>query len=143
MYIVSMISEAEELIHLDCSKVAKFSLNNHVYQAKVVSVYDGDTITVVFKFAGTFYKWNCRLNGIDTPEMKSKNAAEKQQAIKARDFLREQILGKIVEITCQEFDKYGRLLVTVKYSDININDLMITEGFAKSYTGGTKEEWEL
>jgi endonuclease YncB( thermonuclease family) len=75
--------------------------------------------------------------------MKSKNAAEKQQAIKARDFLREQILGKIVEITCQDFDKYGRLLVVVNYNNININDLMITEGFAKSYAGGTKDEWDL
>jgi endonuclease YncB( thermonuclease family) len=138
-----MISETEELIQLDCSKTPKFSLNTHEYHAKVISVYDGDTITVVFKFAGTFYKWNCRLNGIDTPEMKSKNAAEKQQAIKARDFLREQILGKIVEITCQDFDKYGRLLVVVNYNNININDLMITEGFAKSYAGGTKDEWDL
>jgi micrococcal nuclease len=138
-----MISETDELFQLDCSKIAKFSLNKNAYQAKVTSVYDGDTITVVFKFAGTFYKWNCRLNGIDTPEMKSKNLVEKQQAIKARDFLREQILGKIVEITCQEFDKYGRLLVIMNYNNTNINDLMITEGFAKSYTGGTKEEWDL
>jgi endonuclease YncB( thermonuclease family) len=137
-----MISEADELIQLDCSKVPKFSLNTCVCPAKIISVYDGDTITAVFKFAGTHYKWNCRLNGIDTPEMKSKNIAEKQEAIKARDFLREQILGKIVQLTCQEFDKYGRLLVIVFFNDVNINNLMVESGWAKSYSGGTKEEWE-
>jgi endonuclease YncB( thermonuclease family) len=133
--------ELNNLIRLDCSNIPKFSLNSNTYQAKVVSVYDGDTITVVFKFAGTYYKWNCRLNDIDTPEMKSKIAAEKQQAIKARDFLREQILGKIIKITCQDFDKYGRLLVLADYNNTNINELMIDVGFAKSYSGGTKEEW--
>jgi|688.fasta_scaffold263703_2 endonuclease YncB( thermonuclease family) len=141
-----MISETDEyndLTNLDCSNIPKFSLKSNTYQAKVVSVYDGDTITVVFRFADKYYKWSCRLNNIDTPEMKSKIAAEKQQAIKARDFLREQILGKIVKITCQEFDKYGRLLVLVDFKNRNINELMIDAGFAKSYSGGTKEEWDL
>jgi micrococcal nuclease len=132
----------DELNSLDCSKISKFSLNNLETKAKVVSVYDGDTVTLVFKFANDFYKWNCRLNGIDTPEMKSKDNDEKAFAIKARDFLREQILGKIVDIKCGDFDKYGRLLISIFIeNDINISDLMISEGYAKSYFGGTKEEW--
>lgn len=127
---------------LDYSKVPKFSLANNVYQAKVVGVYDGDTITVVFKFADTFYKWCCRLYGIDTPELRSKDAHEKAEAIIARDFLREKILGKIVQITCGDFDKYGRLLVTVEYENENINNLMVDKGFAVAYFGGTKEVWD-
>lgn len=133
----------DQLHNLDYSKVPKFSLNNHVYQAKVVSVYDGDTITVVFKFFDTFYRWSCRLNGIDTPELKSKDPDEKAMAIKARDFLREKILGQIVTLTCGDFDKYGRLLATIEYKNQNINTLMVDNGFAVSYYGGTKEAWDL
>lgn len=132
----------KKMEELDYSKVSKFSLANNVYQAKVISVYDGDTITVVFKFADTFYKWGCRLYGIDTPELRSKDAREKADAIIARDFLREKILGKIVKITCGDFDKYGRLLVTVEYENENINNLMIDKRFAVAYYGGTKEAWD-
>ena len=131
-----------ELNCVDCSKVKKFSLKDLKTQAKVVSVYDGDTITLVFEFANQYYKWNCRLDGIDTPEMKSKNNEEKALAIKARDYLREQILGKIVDIECGDFDKYGRLLIKLIYENQCMNELMISQGHAKAYFGGTKESWE-
>lgn len=131
----------DELNCLDCSKIKKFSLQNMVCKAKVVSVYDGDTVTLVFKFGEEYYKWKCRLDGIDTPEIKSKNADEKMLAIQARDFLREKILGKVVDITCGDFDKYGRLLVKIALENECINDLMIGGGYAKAYFGGTKEKW--
>ncbi len=131
-----------ELKQIDCSKIKKFSLKDFKTQAKVVSVYDGDTITLVFVFANEYYKWNCRLDGIDTPEIKSKNNEEKALAIKARDYLREQILGKIVDIECGDFDKYGRLLIKLIYENQNMNELMISQGHAKAYFGGTKESWE-
>jgi micrococcal nuclease len=137
------MSTSDEFQAVDYSKVYKFSLKDHVYNAKVINVYDGDTITVVFKFKDEFYKWNCRLNGIDTPEMKSKDLNEKNAAIRARNFLREKILGKIVKLYCSDFDKYGRLLVIVEYEDENINNTMIDNGYGKYYFGGKKEDWDL
>ena len=129
-----------ELQQLDCKSIQKFSLDGCEFHARVASVYDGDTITVIFKMNPEFayYKWNCRLLGIDTPELKTGN--HKTEGIKARDFLREKILDKIIRIKCGDFDKYGRLLIQVFYEDIDINTLMITSGHAKSYFGGTKEE---
>ncbi|WP_396189535.1 thermonuclease family protein [Flavobacterium sp.] len=131
-----------ELENLDCSVVKRFSLKDMIIDAKVVSVYDGDTITIVFKLFENYYKWSCRLDGIDTPELKTKNIDEKQEAIRARDYLRSIIMNKIVSITCGDFDKYGRLLVTVFYNNDNVNNRMIQSGYAKSYHGGTKEAWE-
>jgi endonuclease YncB( thermonuclease family) len=131
-----------DLNTVDCSKIEKFSLNEYVTDAKVVKIYDGDTIHAVFEFNNKLYKWVCRLDGIDTPEIKSKNSKEKEAAIKTRDYLREKILDKIVELKCKEFDKYGRLLVDVYHNNVFINDLLITEKYAKKYNGGTKEEWE-
>ena len=130
-----------EFEDIDFTAIKKFSLLGMTYNAKVISVYDGDTITAVFKFNGVYYKWNCRLNGIDTPEMKSKSTDEKNAAIKARDFLREKILGKVVKLECGDFDKYGRLLVNVFINDEKINDTIIQQGYAKQYFGGTKEDW--
>lgn len=136
-----MSTEIEELEKLDLSSIKKFSLAGMACKARVSSVYDGDTITMVFKLQEQFVKWSCRLDGIDTPELKSNNANEKASAVKARDFLREKILGKVVDVVFGDFDKYGRLLTKVSLDGLDINNLMLSEGFAKAYDGGTKEAW--
>lgn len=125
----------------NCKNVEKFSLNDYKTDAMVVKVYDGDTIHVVFEYNNQLYKWVCRLDGIDTPEIKSKNSKEKEEAVKTRDYLKEKILDKIVKLNCKEFDKYGRLLVDVYHNNVFINDLLVNEKYAKKYSGGTKEEW--
>jgi endonuclease YncB( thermonuclease family) len=127
------------------TKTAKFTLNGHKTYAKCVYVYDGDTIHVVFKIpnGSECYKWVVRMNGIDTPEMKSKNAGEKKAAVAARDFLKEQVLDKIIIVECLEFDKYGRLLaeIFVEGNEVSLSRQMIELGHAKAYDGGTKEGW--
>lgn len=130
----------DELYDIDCSIVKKFSLNGMTFDAKVISVYDGDTLTAIFKFKGEHYKWSCRLTGIDTPEMKGGSANEKKAAIEARDYLRSCVLNKVVKLECGEFDKYGRLLVKIiDENGKNINECMINTGYAKEYFGGTKD----
>jgi micrococcal nuclease len=122
-------------------KVEFFSLNGQTVQAKVVKVYDGDTIHVVFKYFDKFYKWNCRIAHVDTPELRTKNEEEKKKGYEVRDKLRELILNKIVKLNCLEFDKYGRLLVDIYLNESNVNDWLVTNGYAKKYEGGTKEKW--
>lgn len=127
------------------SKTTKFSLNGYKTFAKCVHAYDGDTIHVVFKMPNSndCYKWVVRMMGIDTPEIKTKNTYEKQLAVKARDFLRELILDKIIIVECLEFDKYGRLLanIYIEGNDMSISTMMIEKGYAKAYDGGTKTKW--
>ena len=43
-----------------------FSLKNTECYARVVQIYDGDTITAVIPLFDNFYKFSIRLNGIDT-----------------------------------------------------------------------------
>ena len=128
------------------SKTNKFSLNGYKTFAKCVHVYDGDTIHVVFKMPNSneCYKWIVRVMGIDTPEMKTKNTYEKQLATKARDFLRNLILDKIVLVECLDFDKYGRLLgdIYCEGNEMSISNQLIEKGYAKSYDGGTKSKWD-
>tara|TARA_B100000073_G_scaffold348457_1_gene367427 strand:- start:9508 stop:9963 length:456 start_codon:yes stop_codon:yes gene_type:complete len=112
-----------------------------IKSGKVIKVYDGDTITIANKLPikdSPVYRFSVRLNGIDTPEIKSKEEAEKELAKKARDFLSEKILGKNVELKDVKSEKYGRILATVYYNHQDMNQMMIDNGHAQPYDGGTK-----
>lgn len=130
--------------------VTPLSFEGETIECKVVKVYDGDTIKVVFPLKykvkgipilGKMYKWNCRLIGIDTPELRTKCPIEKQYGYLVRDKLREKILNKVVKITCSDFDKYGRLLIDVNIDNLNIKDWLINSNYAFAYDGGTKQSW--
>ena len=109
---------------------------------KVIKVYDGDTITIASKVPGLInspiYKFLVRLNGIDTPEMKTHNNDEKEIAIKARDALSEKIMGKVIRLENVQTEKYGRLLCEIYIGDTHLNKWMIDQRYALEYDGGTK-----
>jgi endonuclease YncB( thermonuclease family) len=64
------------------NNVELFSLEGQEHLAKVVDVYDGDTIKCVFPIHNTLYRWNCRLSGVDTPELRTRCSIEKNMDIK-------------------------------------------------------------
>ena len=115
-----------------------FSLDGLDFQAKIVDVHDGDTVKAVFKVFDKYYKWNCRIAHVDTPELRTDNPDEKMRGLIVRDKLREQILNKIVTLHCLKFDKYGRLLVEINISGQNIHDWLIQNKYANPYEGKTK-----
>lgn len=131
----------EPTLETQTDAVPYFSLNGLVTDAKIVKVYDGDTVHVVFKYFDKFYKWNGRIAHVDTPELRTKNEEEKKKGYEVRDKLRELILDKVVRLTCHEFDKYGRLLIDIQLGDIKVDEWLISNGYAKKYEGGTKEKW--
>jgi len=108
---------------------------------KVVSIYDGDTIRVVFPLNGKLYKWNCRINNVDTPELRTKYPLEKEFGYVVRDKLREKILNKVIYIVCGNFDKYGRLLITPYIDGLDISQWLIDNDYAFYYKGGKKQSW--
>ena len=128
------------------------SMENNTYQAKIVYIYDGDTMHVVFKEFGKYFRWNCRISGVDTPELRTKNLREKEMGYKVRDELRKLFMDKIVKIKCGEFDKYGRLLIDVYVPDDirsenkteqMLSEWLIENKYAYAYDGGTKQSWDL
>jgi micrococcal nuclease len=107
------------------------------YKAKVINVYDGDTCTVDIDLG--LHIWNkgekLRLNRINAPELRGN---EKAKGLKSRDFLRSLILDKEVylETIKDKKEKYGRYLAEIWLEDeknnfININDILVKNGFAK------------
>ena len=121
--------------------IDELSLENQEKIGKVVSVYDGDTIKIVFPLHDKLFKWNCRLSRVDTPEIRTRNKLEKKYGYEVRDKLRDKILNKIIKIKCGEFDKYGRLLTEVILDNENINQWLIDNDYAFEYDGGTKKSW--
>jgi endonuclease YncB( thermonuclease family) len=120
-----------------------FSFENQTKRAKVVKVYDGDTVKIVFPIRKKLFKFSCRLIGIDTPEMKSHDHNEKSYAHFVQKQLSKKILNKIVTVKCGKFDKYGRLLITIYHNNsiISVNKWLIEKKYALPYDGGTKNSW--
>lgn len=114
-----------------------------VYQAQVLSVHDGDTLTALADLGmGVSMKVVSRLHGIDTPEIMGQTEWEKAAALKARDRLRDLVLSKEVTLhSLSEPDKYGRLLCRVWVGDCDVNQILLDEGLARSYDGGKKLPW--
>jgi len=130
------LEDVEEL-----KKVPKFTLEGYVTKARFCQIYDGDTCKAVFPFEGKLYKWSCRLIAIDTPELRTKNLKEKEAAREAKKALKELLEGKTLEITCHEFDKYGRLLIDIKLENETVSKNLIRRGFGRTYDGGRKKPW--
>lgn len=139
-----------QIISYDCNNISY--LDNILYKetkifipqinfAKVIKVYDGDTITVASKLPfkeSPIYRFSVRLRSIDSPEIKGKSDQECQLAIKSRDALHNLIFGKIIELKNNGKEKYGRLLADIYYKDIHINKWMVDNGYAIKYDGGKK-----
>ena len=109
--------------------------------AKVIKVYDGDTITVAAKLpfeTSPVYRFSVRLRSIDSPEIKSQSQKECELAIVARDALHNLIFGKIIELRHNGKEKYGRLLADLYVNDLHINKWMVDKGYAVMYDGGKK-----
>ena len=127
------------------SKVKDFTFEGQNKTAKVVSVYDGDTVKVVFPVLSKLFKFNCRISGVDTPEIRTRNKLEKEYGLLVRDKLREKILDKVVTIKCGDFDKYGRLLIDIQergaLAEETVSEWLIKNNYAFKYDGGTKKDW--
>lgn len=123
-----------------------YSLDGKKFICKVVSIYDGDTCTVVFKNNKELQKYKVRMTGYDSPEIKPRKNVENREKIikeakKAKNALQTIINDKLVLIKCGKWDKYGRLLgtlFTIK-NNININEWMINNNYGYAYDGGTKK----
>lgn len=112
--------------------------------AKVIKVYDGDTITIqAYVWPGIVAIANVRVYGVDTPEIRGRCDAEKKKAIEARDFVRKLVLGKTVLLENVKYGKYaGRVVAGVRLLDGKIlAKTLIEEDLGREYYGGKREGW--
>jgi micrococcal nuclease len=110
----------------------------YIYRANVIDVYDGDTITadVDLGFYVWLHKQEFRLHGVNAPEV---TGDEKAEGDRSRDFLKSKILGKQIIIQsirnpreAEHKEKSGEFLAILWLDGVNLNDLLIKEGYAKA-----------
>lgn len=113
-------------------------------RARVLSVYDGDTMTIARKSSiwwnSKVYLYKIRLIGINCPELRGKSEEEKFYAIQAKEFVEELVLNKKVKLDIQGYDKYGRLLASVYCNKTDVSSRLLDIGLAVPYDGKTKVE---
>lgn len=112
---------------------------------EVKNVVDGDTIDVVIDLGfDILFASRVRLAGIDTPESRTTDKAEKALGIEAKEYLKKHLKdAKSVVIRTEKMDsseKYGRILgwVYVNGESESVNNKMINDGYAWGYLGETK-----
>jgi endonuclease YncB( thermonuclease family) len=107
--------------------------------AKVIKVYDGDTVWIAVRCGDEICRFMCRLYGVDTDELRSKDPAEKKSAERARVFVTTFCLNKLVNVTVRDArDKYGRLLVNISVDGVDLAGELLRLGLARPYFGGHK-----
>ena len=112
---------------------------------EVKTVVDGDTIDVVIDLGfDILFASRVRLAGIDTPESRTKDLAEKALGLEAKEYLKKYLKdAKSIMIKTEKMDsseKYGRILGWLYINDdtVSVNDHMINDGYAWGYLGDTK-----
>tara|TARA_B100002019_G_scaffold234313_1_gene208495 strand:- start:232 stop:648 length:417 start_codon:yes stop_codon:yes gene_type:complete len=118
---------------------------------KINRVVDGDTIDVTIDLGFDLYKKErVRIAGVDTPEKRTRDLEEKELGIDATNWLKEKLDGAISgddDLVIRTelvggVGKYGRLLgwLYIGDSNLSLNEMMIEQGYAWAYDGGTKQK---
>ena len=124
------------------------------YNFRVVEinrVVDGDTIDVTIDLGfDLFKKERVRVAGVDTPEKRTRDLEEKELGKDATYWMEKHLgdagAGEENLIIRTELvggmGKYGRLLgwLYVGDQELSLNELMIEQGYAWPYDGGTKQK---
>ena len=111
-----------------------------VYNATLERIVDGDTFdcSLDLGFDVKLHKQRVRLHGIDTPESRTRDLAEKKLGLAAKERLKELCCGKL-KIKSLGKGKYGRILgIPYTEDSEDICAMLIKEGHAVEYWGGTK-----
>ena len=120
------------------------------YNVKVTRVVDGDTVDAELDLGfDIIYRDRIRLMGIDTPESRTSNKREKILGNKSKEMLKALVKenkGYItLETTKEGKGKFGRILgylnTEKEFNSPSFNQMLINEGHARPYFGGSKNEF--
>lgn len=122
------------------------------YGATVLDVVDGDTVDLMIDLGFKIHhKIRVRLYGVNTPESRTKDLAEKEMGLKAKQFTKDWLTSHkwvYVNTIPDKNDKYGRILARI-YSSELVNDPktaclntdIIQAGYAREYFGVGDKTW--
>ena len=123
------------------------------YRCKILKVVDGDTVDVDIDlgFGVWLKKERVRMMGIDTPESRTRDKVEKLFGLTAKQYVKDNMPTNSMQVLKTEIDrsggdkkgKFGRILGDFILDDKKLTDMMIEDGHAVAYFGGSKEEIQM
>ena len=112
------------------------------YKAIIRRVVDGDTVDVTLDLGfNILYNSRIRLLGINTPESRTRDLEEKKRGLAAKERVKElcPVGSTIMVETVKDCRcKFGRILGVLWANDVSVNELLVEEGHAVPYYGGSK-----
>ncbi len=122
------------------------------YGAKLLKVIDGDTVDLMVDLGfHIHHKIRVRLYGVNAPESRTKDLAEKELGLKAKKYTEEWLTNHkwvFVNTIPDKNDKYGRVLARIFSSDkiedsttACLNTDIIQSGLAREYFGVGDKTW--
>ena len=127
-------------------------MQQNEYDVTVIKVVDGDTVDVDIDlgFGVTLKDERVRIMGIDTPESRTRDKVEDLFGEAAKARLKELMKdgGKLNTTEDRKGEdmkgKFGRILGDFRVQDgRKVTEILIEEGHAVAYFGGSKEEIQL
>jgi micrococcal nuclease len=112
----------------------------NIYKANFIKNYDGDTITLELDLGfNIFTKMDTRLANVDTKELRGTKGKDKEEAIKAKNFVYDRLINsKEIYVKTFKKDKYGRYAGVIYYNIdnkmTNLCEELLECGLAIPYT---------
>ena len=123
------------------------------YKCKILRVVDGDTVDIDIDlgFGMWMHKERVRMMGIDTPESRTRDKVEKKFGLASKARLKELLPVGSKQHLKTEIDrsgedkkgKFGRILGDFIVNEKRCTDVLVEEGYAVAYFGGSKEEVQM
>lgn len=147
---IAMIATGVALLVHYIRVMAKNDMDQNIdmftyYVKKVNKIVDGDTIDVDIDLGFDIsFSSRVRLAGIDTPESRTTDKAEKVLGLEVKEKLKHDIeKAKSIVIKTEKMDsseKYGRILgwLYLDGAELSVNEALIAGGYAWPYMGDTK-----
>lgn len=134
----SFFAMADTPLRNDCNHSA-----NSLRCVHYIRNYDGDTITVnvpgLHPLLGQ--KISIRVDGVDAPEMRTKNICEKEKAKIAKKWVHRILTrAKRIDLRNIKRGKYFRIVADVYADGENLTDILLDKGMGYPYDGGTKRK---
>ena len=110
---------------------------------RVLKIVDGDTADVSLQLEpfSIYYNIRVRMLGINAPESRTRDKAQKELGLAAKARLTELMSGPVMVCTNAQ-GKFGRWLgVFLDANGNSINQQMVDEGHAHYYDGGKRKQF--
>ena len=112
------------------------------YKAKLIRTIDGDTVDLMVDLGfDMWHKIRVRLDGINTPESRTRDLREKKLGLEAKKFTDNFLEGNDILVDTNKQGKFGRFLANLTVDGADLAQALIEANLAREYHGEKRGKW--